>query len=279
MAKILINEKHSDIWFERLSTVSYYSETEFEDRLLKHASNLFIEYFVLPFKKTISQIRKSENTTKPDLIFIKRDFSSWILVEVEKGGHTLDHVARQVAVMSKPDFNPVEMSHYIKSKETYIMSPQGTELAYDEIHKLITTQKPQVMVIVDETKVDWEKDLNKKDVLLCVVQVYKNGQGEEIFRIKGQYPRIYTGTIHCKLTNYPPNSIELVTHHPLLENLTSGQDVEIQFNNSITKWSALINNRKRLFLKCIGSTFPLPVGKDYILQIDQMNKIYYFSYN
>jgi hypothetical protein len=279
MSKILIKESHSAYWFERLSTVSYYSESEFEMRLLNQATLLFKEFFVIPFKKKITHLTLPKRSTKPDLAFIKRDYSQWFLVEVELNGHQEQHVLDQVDVMLNPNFNSSELLTYMKSKAASVLEPVGFKFDETKLDDLLNSKKPEVLVIVDETKVDWETTLNNQNVRLCVVQVYKNGVGEEILRLKGQYPRIYTGDIHCRSIKFPPNSLEIINHFELLEQYKTGDIIEIYFNELVTKWNVVINRKSKCILKCAGPYFPLPVGQDFILKIDEENNLYYFLLN
>jgi len=279
MSKILIQESHSAYWFERLSAVSYYSESEFENRIIKQASFLFKEFFVVPFKKQIKHISAPSRVTKPDLVFIKRDYSQWILIEVELDGHQEDHVLDQVEVMLHADFNSEEVFEYIKSKAGYVLNPSGFQFDDDLLQNLIKTKTPEVLVIVDETKVSWETPLNKKGAKLCIVQVYKNGVGEEILRIKGQYPRLYTGVVHCREAKYPPQSIEVINHFELLENYKAGEIIQIYFNEMLTRWNIIINKNGKCIFKCIGPSNPLPPGKDFVLKQDEEERFYYFEIN
>jgi hypothetical protein len=279
MSRILINESHSAFWFERLSVISYYNESEFEIRILKQASFLFKEYFVIPFKKQIKHLSAPSKVTKPDLAFIKRDYSQWMLVEVELDSHEDSHVLSQVDVMLNADFNSTEILTYIKSKAGFILEPADFNFDDKQLEDLVQTKKPEVLVIVDETKISWEQLLNGVGVKLCVVQVYKNGVGEEILRIKGQYPRIYTGSIHCREIKYPAQSIEVINHFELLEDYDQGNDIEIYYNDLLTKWKVVINKNNKCIFKCVGPINPLPTGKDFLLRLDEEKKFYYFTLN
>lgn len=278
MAKILIKPQHKAIWFERLSAISYYTETQFEERLVNQSSFLFKDHWVIPFKKLISHISDSSQTTKPDLAFIKKDYSSWILVEAELGGHDYGHVKKQVEVMSNPDYSPAEMIKYITEKEGNVFE-LNFKFDQSKLKNLITNIKPEVLVIVDETKIDWERPLKDLNVSLCVVQVYKNGEQEEIFRLKGQYPKTYTGSIHCRKAKFPANSLEVINYEEFLSSYKSGDEVEIYHKDILTKWTIIINRTKKCFLKCVGPIFPLPVSRDYNLKMDSENKFYYFEQN
>ena len=278
MAKILIKPQHKAFWFERLSAVSYYSEAQFEERLLNQSSFLFKDHWVIPFKKQLSHTSDAEKTTKPDLLFIKKDYTEWILVEAELGSHQFPHVEKQLEVMSNPDFNNAEMLQYIKSKSGYIFEQ---DFSFDDVKlkKMIDDLKPKVMVIVDETIIKWEADLKRLKVLLCVVQVYKNGENEEIFRLKGEYPKTFTGAIHCRKAKYPANSIEVINWTEALDGYITGEEIEVYFQDSLTKWNVIINNRKKCIFKCIGPNFPLPVNRDFTLQLDAEKRLYYFNQN
>ena len=277
MAKILIQEKHKSFWFERLSVISYYSEGEFERRLINQASSLFRDYYVVPFKKTIAHVNDASNTTTPDLAFIKKDYTSWLIVEVELKSHDYEHVKRQVDVMRKPDFNKQDIIAYLTKQEPHVLDPPGFSFDAAQLTTLITTVKAGVMVIVDQTHEGWEGKLNKVGVLLCVVQAYRNGDGEEILRIKGQFPKVYTGFVFCRIVKDPVNSIEVINHHELLDKLVTGDRLEIYLKEILTKWTAIRKRNNKLFLKCMGSVFPLLPGKDFLIKFDEHDNVYLFE--
>jgi hypothetical protein len=279
MSKILIKESHTAYWFERLSLISYYSESDFEKRLVDQSSALFEDYFVIPFKKTISHVNDIRATTTPDLAFIKRDYSSWLLVEVELKGHTYEHVKAQVDIMRKPHYNAAEVTKYILGKASHILDPPSFTFDEPLLAKLINSEAPKVLVIVDETHKEWEAQLKKINVLLCVIQMYKNGTGEEIMRIKGQYPRIFTGTVHCKIAKDPANALEVINSHELIDKKNTGDLIDIYLNDSLTKWAILKTKTKKCYLKCIGPIFPIAPKKDLTLEFDEHNNAYIFQNN
>lgn len=278
MAKILIKPQHKAFWFERLSAISYYTETQFEERLLNQSSYLFKDYWVIPFKKEISHLSDAKQKTKPDLVFIKKDYSTWILIEVELDNHNYEHVKSQVEVMKKPNFNAPDLVRYITSKEGHVFE-KSFKFEQSKLTKLISNVNPEVLVIVDETKIDWEQPLKKIGVSLCVVQVYKNGEQEEIFRLKGQYPKTFTGVVHCRKSKYPANSVEIINYEEMLSSFVSGDDIEIYYKDILTKWNILITRTKKCFLKCVGPIYPLPVNREFVLKMDSDKKLYYFEQN
>jgi len=280
MAKILIQETHSSYWFERLSAISYYTETEFETRLINSSSSLFANYYVVPFKKTIALATNSEDTTTPDLVFIKKDYSSWILVEVELKGHPLDHVTGQVKVMLKPSYNKTDIIEYIIKQNGHVLDPPNFVFDKQKLTDLISNFKAEVMVIVDETKEAWSEPFRKLKVHLCVVQMYKNADTEVILRIKGRFPQIHTGAVYCRLAKRDiPNGIEIINDHELLNDLNTDDQIEIYVNDRLTRWTAMRTKAKKLYLKCAGPIFPLEPKRDFVIKFDESKQVYLFEKN
>lgn len=279
MAKVLLNRNYTSYWFERLSAISYYSEKEFELRILNQASSLFKNYYVIPFNQLISKIGDPNKTCRPDLAFIKKDYSCWYFIEVELEEHRLQHVLDQVSIMNDAQFNGFEVTQYILKKEYYIAEEPSFNFDNDKLRVLVDEVKPEVLVIVDETKTQWEDDLHKLGVKLCVIQVYKNGTGEELLRIKGQYPRIFTETIHCRFADFPkPFGIEIINHLEIFEGKEIKDEIFIDYNGKLTKWTVLRLKKSSCILRCFGSN-PLPIGKDFVLKIDEDKNLYYFQLN
>src|SRR4051794_8208515 len=110
MARVLVADP-SMLWYDELKIISYYSEADLETRILQHASQAFNGYFVLPFKLTIPYNGAS---AKPDLAFVRNDYSDWIVVEVELGGHSDAHIKSQVEIFSKGTYDARKIATYFR---------------------------------------------------------------------------------------------------------------------------------------------------------------------
>src|SRR5208283_903039 len=104
----LISFTENKEWYEQVEP-STFSETEFEDRVIAHAPNVYPEYFVIPFKLTVSS---PSGNQKPDLVFIARDYSDWWVCEVEMGYHDFNgHVEPQVQGLTEAHYGENEASY------------------------------------------------------------------------------------------------------------------------------------------------------------------------
>ena len=254
-------------WYEELSVVSYYSESQFEQKVLSHAEFVFPDYYVIKYKKVMQTSYKK--TSIPDLMMIRKNYEDWWIVEVEKAEHDIDHVLDQVEVFNNVELNAIEAAKYIAN--------QSTDIDEDEVKKLIRRKKAKVLVIVDQPKDGWKKELKKHDTKLCVFQVFKNTSGIELYRINGEYPYVFTGNAHCRMVTNLVNTMEVI-NPDILNIFKQDDELELNFKGQLTKWRIFIA-RHKMYLKSISSTVnKLPVGKDYVIRKDTFNR-YHVDFN
>jgi len=102
-------------WYDELTAVAYYGETELECWIHQHAESLFPHHYVIPFKKDVES-RATSEIKRPDLAMVRHDFSAWSIVEVELEDHDLQHVLDQTSVFLDGEYNLPEMVKYVRCR-------------------------------------------------------------------------------------------------------------------------------------------------------------------
>lgn len=265
MARIL-NIVNSS-WYDELKSVAYYSEGEFEARILQHASEVFPHHFVFPFKRDITD-QAGTATKKPDLALITRDFSDWALVEVEIEKHSLDHVLEQTAVFLDGEYNAPALAEYVKKQ---LKKYCRKIVSLDRLRKLFLAKTPSIMVILDVHDVKWEKKLNDEGVDLCIFEVYKNVAGHYVYRTFGQYPATPAEEAQCRSSL--PNMLEVVGNFEF-KKLGRGSRVEVSLDDLLTRW-VLIKDKGKRYLRLEGRSNPLSPTATYGLVRDKANRYFF----
>ncbi|MBI2429310.1 MAG: hypothetical protein HYV29_11060 [Ignavibacteriales bacterium] len=261
MAKLLVKTD----WFYELKAIEYYTETEYENTILTHCKSLFPDFITISFKKEINN--KSGEIRKADLALIRTDFKEWWVIEVERSDHSLEHVKKQVKVFVDGDYNRFDYSEYIIGQ---IKRQHGQNVSLKKIKKLIETNLPSVLVVVDDEKPDWEDDLKKLNVSLCTFEIYKDTNSNYSYRITGKYPFFVKKESPC-LYSEQINTLEVVENSSVKEN--HGNTVEISYNGMLTKW-LVIKEKKKLFLRYSGAVMPLNTNKAHVLKRDSRDRLF-----
>jgi len=254
-------------WYDELKAVSYYGETELEKRILQHARELFPHHYVFPFKKDVHG--SGETTPKrPDLCLIRRDLSSWVIVEVEIEGHSLKHVLDQTRVFLAGDYNAPEVAEYVRGQ---LKSFCQKTVSVKRLTGLFSAKAPSVMVIVDSENAGWLEELNRGGVDVCVFEIYKNVRGHYVYRTFGQYPAVVSEEAHCRPHQSMPNVIEIVGNIHLK---TKRSELEVSFDQLLTRWTPFEDNGKK-YLRLAGRANPLSPTDSYGLYRDKSNRYFF----
>ena len=177
MARIVVQsyENAAPRWYDQLEP-STLSESEFEKKIMLHATSVYPNFHVVPFKKIVNAENPDTGeieTVKPDLAFIAKDYQEWWIVEIEMGGQSLDgHVLPQVKKLAIADYS-VDAAEYLALKD-----PQ---LKADALGSLIADKYPRVLVIVSRIRNDWLDALRKIDVYVATFALFVGANGEEAF--------------------------------------------------------------------------------------------------
>jgi len=219
MARILFRGN----WFETVQPDGIF-ENDFESILLSSDSTLYPDYNLVKFKYSV----ESEfGIGRPDLALISKDYSSWWVVEVELGSHSLrGHVERQVAIFSSANYN-IGAAHYLSS--------QHSHLDIRALQELMLGASPRVLVIVNQHRPDWAQALLRWDALVAVVELYRDQNNTMIMRVDGEHPRRDDTIVStCRIDRHMRQS--LVIDSPAMLELPNGGRVDLWFDGGITQW-------------------------------------------
>jgi hypothetical protein len=257
-------------WYDRLNAVGYYSEKQLEQWIQQHVHSLFPDHFVFPFKKDVAS--KSVNkTNRPDLAIINRDFTAWGMVEVELSRHPIKHVLEQTETFRNGTYNSLEIAEYSQKQLNQYCRKNVTK---DRLVKLFRSKPPTILVIADAHSVDWETLLAKKEIGLCVFEVFKDTRGRYVFRTFGQFPYEPADSAHCKPAALP-NMLQVVGSFTFTK-LPQNKEINISFNGQLTRWAVLRENAKR-YLRFLGDINPLSATDTYALIRDKRNAYYFIK--
>ncbi|MDP8240506.1 MAG: hypothetical protein P9X24_15550 [Candidatus Hatepunaea meridiana] len=263
MARLLFNAEPR--WYEEWSLVASYYEAEFERTLREHMEYVFPDYITIRFGG-FTIYSNSPKGRRADLAMINRDYKDWWIVEVEKSTDDFKHVLSQVEVFSQGIYNSIVATDYIieqvEREEKEMLDP-------GKLREMIKTKRPSVLVIVDEPKPKWEKDLKKYNARLCEFQVFKNTNGLEAYRLSGKYPEIFFSDSHCRFHKTVNNLLEILS--PEIFEDPSERNIEIRYNEKIIVWDK-IHDGGSVFLRLNGNFNPLQVNKSYVLHKDSQGK-------
>lgn len=228
MARILIN----DTWYEQVEP-STFSEAEFEDRISLHAPSVYPHFFVVPFKKkltTTDPLSSSEVGTGgvvPDLAFIARDYKEWWVVEVEMSYHNFKgHI--------RPQIQKLQNANYGDDEATYLVNKEPS-LDLDRLKTLIATSPIQVLLIINQPRQDWIKELAKDDIVTSVFELFRSDGEHEIFRVNGEYPSLLTDKVSdCVFHSVVPRLLKI--SHPDELGVPPRGIIRLLYNNCVTEW-------------------------------------------
>ena len=256
-------------WYDELKAVAYYSESELERWIHQHAKALFPHHYMIPFKKEVASKRTAE-IKKPDFALIRRDFSAWVVVEVELEEHTLDHVLGQTRVFLEGDYNLSEITQYVRDQ---FKKFHTKDVPLSKLKNLFKSGSPTVLVIADEHAEEWKKELGKLGVEYCIFEIYKNVSGRYVYRIYGDYPTVIASKAHCRPHKSLPNLIEVIGDFTFTQISTEGS-VGIFYDEMLTKWTHFKDQGKQ-YLRFVGKSNPLSPNDTYGLIRDKSNKYYF----
>jgi hypothetical protein len=250
MARVLV--KKDDDWYDQLASLNNYYEVEIEERVQRHSGKAFNGYHVMPFKIIIES---SVGSAKPDLVFIREDYNDWLVVEVELYDHARAHPEMQVNVFKDAKYDHAKIVPYLLGKNAFLDKVKLTEL----VKKI----QPKVLVIVDSPNAEWIEDFRKKDILVCIFEVFKGTNGYELYRINGDYPYVYTSKSHLiNLKNPGANYYEF--HDPNFIKESNGE-ISVFYKQSELRAKVIVDKSKKYLI--IPSS-PIPERKELVFGMD-----------
>lgn len=193
-----------NLWYEELKVIAPYREYQYDRMIQSHLGTLFPEYYAIPYNKKITQAGRIKGS-KPDFALIRKDFEEWWIIEVERIEDKLSHVVKQIEDFINGDYNSFSEAKYLS---------ENCSLSQKDIYKA-TQNNPKVMLIVDDMNSKWYEAFKDLDTTKCILKVYRNNKGLELYSISGDYPYIYEEESHCHFANFMQNLL-LITNPDVL---------------------------------------------------------------
>lgn len=266
MSKVI---DYNDIWYQEVAPRSYYDEDDLERAIIQNLEIIFPQFKALLFKKSLHDAARNKNNAA-DLAMVKEDYSEWYIIEVELGKHNKDHVIDQVTTF----YN----CSYTDEHADYIFSKRSHDLDLPQLKAMIARKVPEFMVVANEPKPDWIKDLKRLRCKTCVFQIYHDYNGNPLYRLNGEHPYIYTKFCHCKYLKNVPYTVEVLEKEFLNGyGVNHGIKLNIEYNGKILEWERQ-DDSNRVFLQCNYVRPPLdPLSDRYRLNYNDKTNIFSFT--
>lgn len=264
-SKVLrIDDDSKPDWYDEIDPVSFY-EKHFETTFLEKISVVYPDFIGISFALKIETVLGE--SSKPDLAIIRKDYKEWYIIEAEMGRHSWeDHVEKQVKVFTNGIYEKNKIANYIfKQDLTNVLELKHLENMVSLIH-------PKVMVVVNEHKPHWQKEIKKYKAFLSVFQIFKGLNGFEIFRIEGDTPFVHRDKSHCDFLKGGSNILKVYTPHFITE--PDDQEIQVTFRGKQTKWIKKSQTNGTVALIFKGSSTFLQLEKKYILYITDKNEYF-----
>jgi hypothetical protein len=260
MSKVIDN---NDIWYHEVAPRSYYLEEDLERSIIQNLEIIFPEYKAFLFKKTLIDSTNPSKQNRPDLAMVKNDYSEWYIIEVELGKHQRSHVVDQLRTFYNSSYNDDHANY---------MFDQRPDMNLVQLKKMVAANPPELMVIVNEPKPDWEIDLKAFKCKACIFQIYHDFDGNTIHRLNGDHPHIKIDFCHCRYQKPAPYTIEILDNLGMLDShgIINGTTFDIEFNGRIFRWTRQDSTSGRIFLQSKNPRPPLdPLRTSYRLNYNQ----------
>lgn len=227
---------------------SSFHEGEFEKIVTLQAPDLYPDYYVIPFKKTVIS---PHGNKKPDLVFIAKDYKDWYVVEVEMTYHSLDsHVEPQIHSLATAKYDDDDVIKY--------MCKKCSKLDWAKTSKLVHNEPAKILLILNELNDSWAGELNNKyGVITSVFEVFHNTSSSfqvspphRAYGISRHYP-IYSLSVTTKCSIHPQLSYLGIVDNSMLQ-LKPSDEVILEFDGCTTFWKVVEGPEKKLWLKMDG---------------------------
>lgn len=138
-------------------------EEHYENWVYKFRSQLFPDHNCFRYKPLMATDWVSG--VKPDLVLVDKDYSEWVLVEVEKFSHSWSsHVSPQLEKFRSAKIGDKEVEKLLQVAE-YLNS--------ERLHILMTTEAPRILVVCNG-KPTWSDYFMSSNAELMIVRPLRN---------------------------------------------------------------------------------------------------------
>lgn len=174
-------------WYQELKVIAPYDEKQYDRELQLQLGALFADFHAVPYGRTVRQLDVKVGS-RPDFALIRKDYGEWYIVEVETAEDNLKHVKKQIDDFTNGNYNSRIEANYIYKGNKSLDKARLVKLTQDN---------PKVLVLVDDLNSEWFDALSTLNPTMCVIKIYKDGRGMQMFSISNDYPYIYEAESHC----------------------------------------------------------------------------------
>jgi hypothetical protein len=161
--------------------VFYDNELHFTDIVKIEMSKVLPGFAILGFSPFI--IGDEGTRRRPDLALVARNYSMWVVVEVELENHSLDHHV-------VPQIQAFVSGRYGESHAD-LLYERDPSLSQDRLRELVKFVPPIVSVIVNSRSVlndGWEVLESEHSAQLTFLESYRSQDGDVIVSVSGYLP-------------------------------------------------------------------------------------------
>lgn len=236
-------------WYYQLKASKHYDELTLQ-RVLKYKfKTLLPNHEAIYYDRNIVNKNNKKEKRKPDFLLWDNKYENWYIIEVELENHKFKHIDEQLNTFYHGDYSDVQaISKYVKEKHN------GLDVA--KFEKLITNERPQLILMADKIHCNWRADFSNYDCLFSTIQVYVDEDDNFIHRISGDFPQEYSGFTYCSLNKHV-RALDIHNERFFDQfNFTDGQSVKIYYQNEADYWD-FISDDKSVTLVYPGDFLPL----------------------
>lgn len=247
MARILFN----GIWFEEISPTSLY-ESDYENLIIHQAEMIYPNFYIVPFKLIVYS---DTGSAKADLALIEKKYRNWWVIEIEMSNHSLEnHILPQVEVLSNAKYGKREAEHLYAAM---------TSLNLATLLDMMKGQQPRVIVVVNKSRTEWVRALDKYNAMLEVCEVFRSFDNKYIFRLNGEHPPQHVEMVsECVFDNLIPRFLQIKS--PSILPVRPKEKVTIIYDMGTSEWER-IDTQDKVWLVPIKAN-PLNPKKAYYLR-------------
>ena len=210
-------------------------EIEFQKIIVDKSDIFFKDYYVFQWDYLI-RTPSYEQDVKPDLCFIKKDLSVWIVVEVELQGHSFNgHILPQIKKLEKGiNYNSKKtFDHIFKSYDFSFLDRSSLQKLSD----LILFNDPKFLVICDKNNIYWKDDLKHFNFMYLSVIRYVSFKNEFNYALSDDIPDYWINNsesicIYNELRYLDIRNPNLFKEH-IFKN---GKDIQMIYKNELLTW-------------------------------------------
>ena len=212
------------------------NEAFFEKQILSNLPIILSNWHILQFKKNVySEILNQ--TSRPDLVLIHKEYKNWCVVEVETTNHGLiNHVIPQISVFQDGNYNDNHVE--------YLLSVDPS-IKFDKLllRRLILDIQPQVFVISEHYLDLWHKKINEIGCNYFAFEPYENHHSRWSFYYKGDIPNIKKELIsHCNSSRHYSflRCLQLTNKNAFT--YRNGHIIQIMLKGELSNWKIFKTN-------------------------------------